>query len=110
MADLISLTIVITFFYALHQLVDAVRNRRTKPEESFLDHLQFDPSRHELAVLLKDGRTITGTPDERTGSAFSDGLLLTDAREAGQQKITGSSTYIPARNISAVAVRDRNPS
>lgn len=107
MADLINLVIVITFFWLLHSLIEAIRQRRIPKQQSVLERLQFDPSRHYLEVRLKDGRTITGLLHGKPGRVFEDGLLLASAQEYEQGEQTGSIVFIPAHNISVIAVQER---
>lgn len=107
MADLLNLAIVITFFWLLHSLIEAIRQRRTPKQRSILERLQFDPSRHYLEVHLKDGQQITGLLHVKPGLAFEDGLLLASAQEHGRGEQTGYIVFIPAHNISAVAIQER---
>lgn len=111
MADLVNLAITIIFFWLLHQLIEAIRDRRNNRKDSVLAHLGFDPDRHELEVLLQDGCNITGLPHDQLRGDFGDGLLLTDVRENGQgRRPSGSVTFIPASNILAIAVKERKKS
>lgn len=105
--ELITLTIVIGFFYGLHQLTTAITSRR-KTESSLLKNLEFDPARHKLAVTLRDGQTVTGTPDPRNISSLQAGLLLTDAQHNGRENLPRSTTFIPGHNITAIGTIDRN--
>ena len=108
MADLITLTIVITFLWLLHSLTEAIRDRRTRRNQSVLSRLGYDPDRHDLVVTLTGGSRLTGKADTRS-DPFQDGVLLRDAREAGGARVlAGAITFIPAHSITGLAIRDRN--
>lgn len=107
MADLITLIIVLVFFWLLHSLTEAVRGRRTRRSHSVLSRLGYDPEQHELEVTVVGGCKVTGRADTSSSSPFQDGVLLTHARQTGEATLPGTITFIPARNIMSVAIRDR---
>lgn len=107
MADLITLTIVLAFFWLLHGLTEAIRDRRTRRKQSVLSRLGYDPDRHDLEVILAGGCTITGRADVRSSDPLQHGVLLRDARESGGETLAGTITFIPAHSITGLAIRER---
>ena len=107
MADLITLTIVLAFFWLLHSLTEAIRNHRTSKSPSVLSRLGDNPDQHDLKVILAGGSTIIGRADIRNSDPLQDGLLLWDARQADEPGLPGTITFIPAHSITGLAVRNR---
>lgn len=106
MADLITLTIVLAFFWLLHGLTEAIRGRRTRRNHSVLSRLGYDPDRHDLVVTLSGGSRIIGKADLRS-DPLQDGVLLRDARQVHEATVPGTITFIPAHSITGLAIRER---
>lgn len=107
MADLIILTIVLVFFWLLHGLTEAIRNRRTSRNRSVLSRLGYDPDRHDLEVTLAGGCSIIGRADTHSSDPLQDGVLLWDARQADEPARPGTITFIPAHSVTGLAIRNR---
>lgn len=108
LSELITLTLALGILYGLHQRIKAIRSRGGPRQAPLLDKLEFDPARHELIVTLRDGTTVTGTPEARgIGSAISDGLILADAITNQQADALRTIMFIPGHNIRAIGTTDR---
>lgn len=107
MANLITLTIVITLFWLMHSLTEAIRKQRTSTNQSVLGHLGYDPEQHDLVVTLTDGSLLVGRVDICTGNPFQDGLILQDSRHDGENALPGAITFVAAGSITSLATRDR---
>lgn len=107
MADLLALTIVITFFLLMHSLIEAIRNCRIRRNQTVLSRLGYDPERHDLVVALRGGGLLIGRADVRSRDPFRDGLILQDSRYYGENALPGVITFVSAGSIRSLATRDR---